>query len=92
MINSEIFFCSFISRILYSTTIEGPQIVNLDSLFPAYYIFNVLLYILQVLHLFWFYIICRVAYKSVMSGKVDKDERSDASDSESDSENKAKQN
>ena len=53
--------------ILYSTTIEAPQIVEM---FPAYYIFNGLLSILLVLHVIWTYFILKIVYKAMYSGKV----------------------
>ena len=53
--------------ILYSTTIEAPQIVEM---FPAYYIFNGLLAILLVLHVIWTYFILKIIYKAMYSGKV----------------------
>lgn len=63
--------------ILYSTTIEAPQIVEM---FPAYYIFNGLLSILLVLHVVWTYFILKIVYKAMYSGKTEKDTRSDSSD------------
>jgi len=63
--------------ILYSTTIEAPQIVEM---FPAYYIFNGLLSILLVLHVIWTYFILKIVYKFMYSGKTEKDTRSDSSD------------
>lgn len=63
--------------ILYSTTIEAPQIVEM---FPAYYIFNGLLSILLVLHVIWTYFILKIVYKAMYSGKTEKDTRSDSSD------------
>ncbi len=62
-------------RILYSTTYEAPELMGP---FPAYYLFNVLLYILQVMHLIWFYMIVRIAYKAITVGTVDKDDRSES--------------
>lgn len=62
--------------ILYSTTIEAPQIVEM---FPAYYIFNGLLSILLVLHVIWTYFILKIIYKAMYSGKTD-DVRSDSED------------
>jgi ceramide synthetase len=64
---------------LYTTTFEELTILGL---FPAYYIFNGLLILLQILHYFWFYIICRVAISALQAGKVKKDERSDSEDSD----------
>jgi ceramide synthetase len=45
-------------------------------MFAAYYIFNAMLTILLCLHGFWTYYICKVAFKALSTGKVDKDERS----------------
>ncbi|KAJ0001901.1 hypothetical protein NQD34_001697 [Periophthalmus magnuspinnatus] len=44
--------------------------------FFGYYFFNVMLLILQALHLFWAYLILRMVHKFVF-GKLTKDERSD---------------
>jgi len=38
---------------------------------PIYYGYNVLLCILQVLHVFWFLTIVRMAHSYIISGKVD---------------------
>ena len=46
--------------------------------FPAYYLFNILLYVLQVMHIIWFYMIVRIAYKAITVGTVDKDDRSES--------------
>jgi len=62
--------------ILYSTTIEAPQLVEM---FPAYYIFNFLLSILLVLHVIWTYYILKIAYRSVVIGTTE-DSRSDSED------------
>ena len=53
--------------IMYSTTIEAPQIVEM---FPAYYFFNGLLSVLLVLHVVWTYFILKIVYKAMYSGKV----------------------
>ncbi|KAK7867400.1 hypothetical protein R5R35_003830 [Gryllus longicercus] len=63
--------------IIYSTTIDAPQIV---ALFPAYYIFNSLLILLLLLHIFWTYVILRVAFKFLAAGKMEGDIRSSSSD------------
>ena len=60
-------------------TYEAPKLMDM---FPAYYMMVALLYLLQVMHVIWFYIIVRAALKSAVTGKVDKDERSE-SDNES---------
>lgn len=59
------------------------------GLFGAYYLFNILLYLLQIMHIIWFYMICRMAYKGLTTGKVDKDDRSESSEGDED-ENKKK--
>lgn len=67
--------------IIYSTTIEAPTFV---AMFPAYYIFNFLLILLLVLHLFWTYVILKIAYKSMVAGQMEGDLRSSSSDEISD--------
>eukprot|EP00095_Tigriopus_kingsejongensis_P012731 maker-scaffold43_size480169-snap-gene-2.25 protein:Tk12731 transcript:maker-scaffold43_size480169-snap-gene-2.25-mRNA-1 annotation:"lag1 longevity assurance homolog 6" len=62
--------------ILYSTTIEAPQIVEM---FPAYYLFNGLLAMLLILHVIWTYFILKILYKAMYTGKTEKDTRSDSS-------------
>lgn len=64
------------SWILYSTTVEAPQIIEL---WPAYHIFNVMLYLLMVLHVIWTYFILKVAYNAIYAtpGKM-ADTRSDS--------------
>lgn len=61
-------------RVVHSTLF-----VSLDFFEPffGYYFFNVLLLVLQALHIFWAYLILRMVYKFAFAGKVEKDERSD---------------
>jgi len=69
----------FPTWILYSTTIEAPQIVEM---FPAYYIFNGLLSILLVLHTIWTFFILKIVVNAIYSdpdGEM-KDTRSDSSE------------
>lgn len=56
----------FIS-ILYTTSVEAFALVG-----PArsIYLFNVLLWVLQVLHVIWFMIIIKAAYKAIVTGVV----------------------
>ncbi|XP_030808105.1 ceramide synthase 6 isoform X1 [Camarhynchus parvulus] len=57
--------------------------------FPALWVFNVLLMVLQILHCFWSYLIIKAAYKAISKGKagkwnplhVAKDARSDVESS-----------
>jgi len=72
--------CYYPYKVLYTTTFEELDILGL---FPAYYVFNGLLILLQILHCFWFYLICRVARSAFKTGKVTKDERSDSEESDS---------
>ncbi|CAF0957648.1 unnamed protein product [Adineta ricciae] len=71
--------CYYPYKVLYTTTFEE---LNILGLFPAYYVFNGLLILLQILHYFWFYLICQVAMSALKAGKVRKDERSDSEDSD----------
>lgn len=67
---------------VFSTSIEAPKLV---PMFPAYYIFNGLLIVLLVLHIFWTYLILKIAYNSLNAGQMEGDIRSSSSDySESD--------
>ena len=47
--------------------------------FPAYYLFNALLLVLQLLHIFWFYLIVKMAAR-LLSGNQVEDSRSDYDD------------
>ncbi|XP_071517911.1 ceramide synthase 6 isoform X7 [Panulirus ornatus] len=64
--------------ILYSTAIDAPTIV---PMFPAYYIFNGLLFVLLVLHVYWTYLILRIIANTITKGNVE-DERSSSDPSE----------
>ncbi|KAF6212790.1 hypothetical protein GE061_010499 [Apolygus lucorum] len=68
--------------ILYSTTIRAPRIVN--TMFPAYYIFNGLLLLLLCLHLFWTHLILKIAYIALLHGQMEGDIRSSSSEDLSD--------
>ncbi|CAF2699343.1 unnamed protein product [Rotaria sp. Silwood2] len=71
--------CFYPYKVLYTTTFEELIILGL---FPAYYVFNGLLILLQILHYFWFYLICQVAISAFKAGKVKRDERSDSEESD----------
>ncbi|XP_037530563.1 ceramide synthase 2 [Nematolebias whitei] len=70
----------FPCRIIHTT-----MVLSLEFYQPffGYYFFNILLLVLQALHIFWAYLIVRMVRKFVFKGKVEGDERSDA-DSEDD--------
>ncbi|XP_054267574.1 ceramide synthase 6-like [Macrosteles quadrilineatus] len=65
--------------LIYSTTVRGPIIVN-TPMFPAYYIFNGLLFFLLGLHLFWTYLILKLAKSALSAGQMEGDIRSSSSD------------
>lgn len=68
--------------IIRSTSIDAPTIV---PMFPAYYIFNGLLCLLLVLHIFWTILILKIAYKALNSGQMEGDIRSSSSNYSEDS-------
>uniref|UniRef100_A0A8C6M7W7 Ceramide synthase 5 n=1 Tax=Nothobranchius furzeri TaxID=105023 RepID=A0A8C6M7W7_NOTFU len=53
--------------VLNSTMFESWAIVGP---FPSWWLFNILLLVLQVLHIFWSYLIFRIALKALLRGKV----------------------
>lgn len=65
-------------RILYSLLTEGYSVFGCD--WGGCYFFVGLLSSLQVLHIFWFYLIARMAYRLTVVGEVEKDVRSDDED------------
>uniref|UniRef100_A0A182M5X7 TLC domain-containing protein n=1 Tax=Anopheles culicifacies TaxID=139723 RepID=A0A182M5X7_9DIPT len=69
-------------RIIYSSSVEAPQIL---PMFPAYYIFNTLLILLLVLHICWTYLIMQIVIKAIKSGQMEGDVRSSSSEEISDS-------
>ncbi|XP_017277825.1 ceramide synthase 2 isoform X2 [Kryptolebias marmoratus] len=63
----------FPTKILRTTLLLSMEVFQP---FPGYYFFNILLMVLQVLHVFWAGLILRMVYK-FLKGKLEKDERSD---------------
>lgn len=63
--------------LLYSMVVESPRILGMWS---GYWYFAILLCSLQVLHVFWFYLILKMAYRIMIVGEVEKDVRSDDDD------------
>ncbi|XP_038634026.1 ceramide synthase 2-like [Scyliorhinus canicula] len=87
----DVLFVAFAVVFLITRLIIFPNVVIYTTFYHSmevfqpffgYYFFNVLLMILQLLHIFWAYLILRMVAKFVFVGKIDKDERSD--DEESD--------
>jgi len=67
----------FPTWILYSATVEAPQILEM---FPAYYIFNGLFSVLLILHVIWTFFIYKIAFNAL--AKKDEQIRDSRSDSE----------
>ncbi|XP_035489980.2 ceramide synthase 2-like [Scophthalmus maximus] len=63
----------FPSRIIHTTLVLSMDVFEP---FVGFYFFNVLLMVLQVLHIFWASLILRMVHK-LLKGKLEKDERSD---------------
>ncbi|XP_048198059.1 ceramide synthase 4 [Perognathus longimembris pacificus] len=81
---SAVFFFTrliiFPTQIIYSTWFES---IENSGPFFAYYFFNALLMMLQVLHIYWFCLILRMIYNVLGKGQVGSDVRSDAEESDS---------
>lgn len=77
--------------LLYCTTVEPYLCGLIDVTFGAHQFFNFFLYLLQVLHLIWTYLIFRIVYRKIAKGNVE-DVRSDSEedDVESDDEDEDK--
>lgn len=76
----------FVSRLVvyprylvYSQVVEAPALWG--GVWPGYWYFAVLLCSLQCLHVFWFYLICRMI-RSLLTTGIEKDTRSDDEDDE----------
>ncbi|XP_028398544.1 ceramide synthase 5-like [Dendronephthya gigantea] len=87
----------FISRliifpwwVLRSVYLEAP--ISFGGTMPMYYCFMGLLLTLQAMHIFWFYLIARMAYSFLIKGKVENDARSETEESDSGDKNGAIQN
>ncbi|XP_054644429.1 ceramide synthase 6 isoform X3 [Dunckerocampus dactyliophorus] len=82
--------------ILNTTLFESWDIVGP---YPSWWVFNLLLILLQLLHSYWSYLIGKTAYQAVSKGKVgkwnplhvSKDDRSDIESSSDEDENQTKQ-
>lgn len=74
-------------RIIYSSTVEAPQIL---PMYPVYYIFNSLLIMLLVLHFIWTYMILQVVVQTIKAGQMEGDVRSSSDEISDSSENREK--
>ncbi|XP_046847199.1 ceramide synthase 6-like [Xenia sp. Carnegie-2017] len=82
----------FISRIVIlpfwiirSAYFEAATIFK--ETWPMYYCFNALLLALQTMHLYWGYLVARMAYVFFVEGQVENDARSDSEESSTNEEN-----
>ncbi|XP_049644243.1 ceramide synthase 4-like [Suncus etruscus] len=78
----------FPTQVLYSTYYK--YIVGRSPYF-GYYFLNWLLMMLQVMHVYWFYLILRMLYSFTLKGKL-KDVRSDVEESDSSEDDMVKKN
>jgi len=60
--------------VIYDVLFVAPVTMNND--FSAYWIFACLVIALELLHIFWFYLVVKMVYRLFTSG-IEKDERSD---------------
>ncbi|XP_074658815.1 ceramide synthase 2-like [Tubulanus polymorphus] len=76
-------------KILHAIFIIAPQFCGMA---PVYYPYVGLLSCLQVLHLIWFYLICKAAYIAIRTGKIQKDSRSETEEPVSSEEERGRGN
>lgn len=57
----------FVYRVVHTTLVLSMEFFQP---FFGYYFFNALLLVLQLLHIFWAYLILRMVYKFMFMGKV----------------------
>uniref|UniRef100_A0A8C5L3Z5 Ceramide synthase 6 n=1 Tax=Jaculus jaculus TaxID=51337 RepID=A0A8C5L3Z5_JACJA len=67
--------------VLNTTLFESWEIVGP---YPSWWVFNLLLLLIQGLNCFWSYLIVKIACKAISKGKVSKDDRSDIESSSDD--------
>jgi ceramide synthetase len=82
----DIFFACFAVTFLVTRLVIFPRYIIFSVFFEApnhfgtkwagFWFFCLLLVVLQILHIFWFYLIAKMIYRLVSTG-IEKDERSD---------------
>ncbi|KAK7010378.1 ceramide synthase 2 [Biomphalaria glabrata] len=92
----EFFFAVFIITWIVSRLFIYPfwvlnasavEIHDYVTTFPAYWFFNGLLFVLQLLHIMWTYLLLTVAFQKFTLGSIEKDIRSESDSELSDSTN-----
>ncbi|CAD5121665.1 DgyrCDS10153 [Dimorphilus gyrociliatus] len=77
--------CIFPFYLIRSTLFESEAVMQ-GKYVPAHVLFNILLITLLILHIYWFYLICRMLHKYLISGEIEKDIRSETEPDTSDNE------
>merc|ERR1740123_2551080 len=77
--------------ILQSTIFDALRYSDHRQVFPAYYIFNGLLIILQCLHIFWTYLLFKAIHRSLTKSESIDDIRSDSEEDSEDHRPRKKQ-
>lgn len=72
-VESEVILCNCHQCKLLCCSVEVRQILGYTP--PLYYLFNSLMVLLVVLHVYWFVIICKIALDKVLEGKDVEDTR-----------------
>ncbi|XP_048756985.1 ceramide synthase 5-like [Ostrea edulis] len=62
-------------RVIYTASIEYGDYLNYS---PAFYMFNILLIVLQILHILWTFMIFRIILQKFTEGELKKDSRSES--------------
>lgn len=65
---------------LWVLNASAVEIHDYVTTFPAYWFFNGMLFVLQILHFMWTFLILRIFVQIFQTGTVQKDERSDTED------------
>ncbi|XP_046564322.1 ceramide synthase 5-like [Haliotis rubra] len=68
-------------KLIYTAMFQSTTIVGFCAI---YFLYNGLLIVLQVLHIFWFVIISKMAYNALKRGNIEKDGRSSSDEEISD--------
>jgi sphingoid base N-palmitoyltransferase len=77
-----VFFITWIAArlMMFPRLVYESIFRNQIELFPMMIVFNSLAVLLQVLHIYWTYLITQIVVQSLKKGRADRDVRSDSSD------------